>query len=193
MAPRLAPLLLAAASLLASAPARAFERQFHAGGGVGVVGLKHGDFSGAAIGAELDLTYGLSDMFNALVEVSYSPHVLSGQIAGAPDEKGNPGPAIDVKLPGIYKSFTSVAGIAYTLDVLRWIPYVGVLAGTSYFSGPLASDVRFDWALALGLDYQATRSLSLGLALRWHDAPSKRNPDTTQFQGWLRAAYTWGY
>ena len=186
-------LSLALAAVLVAPSTSAFERQWHAGGGVGLVELKRGDFSGAALGAELDLTYGLSDMFNAMFEASYSPHVLTGPIPGPVDMKGVPGPSVDVKLPGKFESLTTVAGVAYTLDVLRWIPYVGVLAGTSYVHGPKLSEVRFDWAIALGLDYQVARPLSVGLALRWHDAPSKSDPDTMLFQAWLRAAYTWGY
>lgn len=184
---------LSCAVALVAPSAGAFERQWHAGAGLGVVELSRGDFSGAAVGVELDLTYGLSDVFNAMLEASYSPHVLTGAIAGPPDAKGNPGPSVDFKLPGKYESFTTVAGIAYTLDVLRWIPYAGILAGTSYVKGPTLAEARFDWALALGLDYQVSRPFAVGVALRFHDAPSKASPSTTLFQAWLRAAYTWGY
>lgn len=202
---RLVSVALATAVLVAAKGAHAFERQFHAGGGLGVVEMKRGDFSGPAIGVELDLTYGLSDIFNVMVETSYSPHILTGSVAGKPDDKGNPGPSVNVRLPGSFHAFSAATGIAYTLDVLRWIPYIGILGGVSYVSGKCdqvtvdlkctgeVSDVRPEWVLALGLDYQINRSLSAGLALRWHDAPSKSSPDTMLFQAWGRVAYTWGY
>jgi opacity protein-like surface antigen len=196
---------LATLVLVGASSAQAFERQFHAGGGLGVVEMKRGDFSGPAIGAELDLTYGLSDMFNVLVETSYSPHILTGSVAGPLDDKGVAGPSRDVRMPGTFHAFSATTGIAYTLDVLRWIPYIGVLGGVSYVSGKCdqvtpelkctgeVSDVRLEWVLALGLDYQITRSLAAGLALRWHDAPSSSAPNTMLFQAWGRVAYTWGY
>lgn len=204
--PSLAALLVALAALGATTTASAYERQWRAGGGLGYVGFKRGDFTGSSLGAELDLTYGLSDMFNLLAEVSVSPLYLTGPGPSIPAAKAGDPPTQgdDVTLPDKYALTTATVGVAYTLDVLRWVPYAGLLVGYGRFSqadgqgtfaaiaGKKGAESRFDTVLAVGLDYQITREWGTGLALRLHAMPGK---DETQaaFQGWLRLAYSWGW
>src|SRR5689334_12592778 len=101
----------AAASCLAfAAPAAAFEREWHVGGKLGGAALK-----GAPLGPAVNVhgAYGLSDMFDAVLEVTASRHGWSN--------------GTDV--------FSAAAGLAYKIDVLQWTPYLGLLGGYYHYAG----------------------------------------------------------
>ena len=196
---RLLGLAAAASVLVVASPAAAFERQWRVGGGVGPVLLSRADFSGISTGVEVDLTYGLSDQFNLLVEGSITPipgfstatHTTLGDQSAPPPETSR-----------TYAVTTGTVGIAYTLDVLRYVPYAGLFAGmgrVSYGSsaggaitGSEGADTSLDVGLALGLDFQWTREVTIGLALRGHEF-LLGNETASAGQAWLRAEYTWGY
>jgi len=133
-----------------SSEAFAFERQWHFGGGAGVaLGLPPLEL-GPALGVHA--AYGLSDVFDARLELSASRHALV--------------PATGAEaLPAVYSSvYTGKIGIAYKLDVIQWIPYLGVTAGALGATGLAGYDqVRMCLGLIGGLDYAITRSLGLGV------------------------------
>lgn len=131
--------------------ALAFERQWHAGVDVGLAGVSWNDEVRGGYGGGLHLAYGLTDSYNLLLEVGGSSHPL---------EAGQP--ALDVA----HGAF----GMAYTLDVISWVPYMGLLVGGYRFAGAELeeADHRLGFQGALGLDYRPSRSWAVGLQLRYH-------------------------
>jgi opacity protein-like surface antigen len=193
----LAASLVALWWLLRASPAGAYERQWHAGAGVGLMTFGIGSFSGPSVGLEGSLVYGLTDQFNALLEVTLSPHNLVGP---APD----PCPEAPASCePRRYAHevmvLTGTTGLAYTLDVARWSPYAGALVGGMRASagdgnvgalrGVNGEIRRFDLVFAGGLDFQATERWALGLALRFHAAPPGGENQLSTAS--LRVQYTW--
>src|SRR5262245_21009746 len=98
--------VLAAIALLWSERAWCYERQWHAGASFGYA-LLPGDTTTHGLVGGLHLTYGLSDAFNAMLELN-----LSGPIS-PPDRFVASG----------------ALGVGYVVDILQWVPYVGLLAG----------------------------------------------------------------
>jgi hypothetical protein len=182
----LTSLALMAATVLCSSQAHAFEKQWHLGGGPGLAWLHRQDTSSFGPVAEFALSYGLTDQFNALAEITFSPHSFEF----TPEAKTN------------FTAFQTNLGVAYTLDVIQWVPYAGVLAGVSRlgqgtgfgeaFSGKQGTEINLDLVGALGLDYQYSRSLGFGIAGRFHWLATAS--EATQYTTvTLRAYYTWGY
>ncbi len=177
------PLLtaLAAAAIAISTPgaAAAFERQWHAGAGFGysmlatAAGTAHG-FGGAA-----HLTYGLNDTWNAMAQVDFTRQ-----------------PSGDLAVAG------GALGIGYVLDVLRWVPYAGAMAGgyDVWTTGATCSaaptlpchSARLGLSVPVGLDYQLNRSFAVGVQGRYQllllgDAPAH------MITAFARAEYVWGF
>lgn len=178
------------ALLAAPRVASAFERQWHAGGGLGlrptsVAGLDGGK---TAPLLALNVTYGLTDQFDAFAEVGLARPTFT--IPG---------------LEGSHSLLTTTGdlGVVYTLDVLRVVPYFGLMAGVHHIGSttvnvPGAGEAKLGGATgidlggAAGVRYQYDRALAFGFDLRFH-RPIQL-PETTQAMGmFLSAAYTWGY
>jgi hypothetical protein len=178
--------LLAGGAVLASArPSHAFERQHHLGveGGFGILKVADKDTLDLGGGGQVHYAYGISDAFNFLVEGGYFQVALeeaSGQKIPANRPTG-------VSNLGV--------GIAYVLDVVRWVPYGGVLADGYLFTGGNLEKPRFaaGLALALGLDYQISRNFAVGFAFRQHFALSAITDYPSYSQFFLRAEYVWGW
>jgi hypothetical protein len=116
---RAAVALAATGCLLAPRTAAAFERQWHVGldGGYAV---QSGDpVSGFGGGAHA--AYGLSDSFNAMLELGVTHH--PGATFSLRTGDG-------ARVMSLETIASGALGIAYTIDVARAVPYVGVLAGT---------------------------------------------------------------
>jgi hypothetical protein len=130
-----------------AAPARAFEREWHAGLRAGFATLtKRG--MGPALGVHG--AYGLSDMFDVTLEALASRH------------DGADGTDV----------LSATAGLTYKIDVFQWIPYLGLVGGYYHFGGEPAG--RFEggmpgFALQAGLDYLVVREVAIGLELREHN------------------------
>jgi hypothetical protein len=163
--------LVGAFSFALSGPAAAFEREWHVGGRIGAATLK-GAPAGLAVGAHG--AYGLSDMFDAVVEVTASRHGWSN--------------GTDV--------FSATAGLAYKLDILEWIPYVGLLGGYYQYAGTPGPHgehgSRFGGAAAAGVDYLVTREFVLGVDLRAH-ASFEDGFSVPYYTGLVGAEYRWGW
>lgn len=163
--------LAAAASLAVSRPATAFEREWHAGGKLGGAVLKD-----APLGAAVNLhgAYGLSDMFDAVIEVTASRHGWSG--------------GTDV--------LSVTGGLAYKIDVLEWVPYVGLLGGYYHWAGtPGPSGEHgpaFGAAISAGVDYLVSRELVFGVDLRAHTS-FEDGLSFPYYTGLLGAEYRWGW
>jgi hypothetical protein len=156
-----------------SSSASAFEREWHVGAA-----------AGASTGQGLQLSpalgvyaaYGLSDVFDARMEVTARGyHLLS-------DDDPN--------------ALSAMLGVAYKLDVLRWVPWAGAYVGYLGFLDVPRLDLPFKQhdvaiGLGLGLDYGISRSLGLGVTLHFDDALSRA--ETSTFDALLRAEYRWGW
>lgn len=180
----LSPLVLVAAS---SSVASAYEHQWQAGLSAGYTHFING--GGTAItpasypgfGTSLSLTYGVNDSLN---------------IIGHADTSVHPG-AAPVLIYG------GGVGIAYVLDVLRWVPWIGVTVGgygVSALEPCMRTDAapcttgRFALSAPFGLDYQINRKFSIGAGGRYGVLLFGNNNDVDHtISGFVRAQYIWGY
>jgi hypothetical protein len=181
---RVAALATGLAFAIAPRPAHAFEHQHHLGidGGVAFISIADKPTLSVGGGGGVHYTYGLSDAFNLLVEGAFSPVALQED----PEPKQNRPTMIE----------NAGVGVAYVLDVVRWVPYFGLLAsGFSLHGGSIAPGVRLavGATLAVGLDYQLTRHVALGLAVRQHFLFSDFSNYPSYTQIFLRAEYVWGF
>jgi hypothetical protein len=174
---------------LQAGPAVAVERQHHIGVAPGL-GILATDKSKTAFGATLGAfyTYGLTDQFNLLAEGSIALHEFSRE---APDPKA------PLVIPKTRPSTigTSAVGVAYVLDVLRYVPYFGVLVGANFLGGGTTDQLVLapSAQLALGLDYQFSRSFAMGIAFRQHMMLTKLATYPSYTTVFLKAEFAWGY
>jgi hypothetical protein len=83
--------------------------------------------------------------------------------------------------------------VAYVFDIVRIVPYGGLLAGAAMLQGGTLDKALFlpDLQLALGADYYITRNFALGVAYRQHMFITKMSTYPSFSNFWLRAEYTW--
>lgn len=169
-----------------TANAGAVERQHHLGLGPSLAVLSIDDKSTASIGAGLGLhyTYGLTDQFNLMAEAS-AAIVAKGQAQDFPDSPRTRPAEVD----------HVAIGVGYVLDILRWVPYGSVMAATYRLSGgTLASSLLIPGAeLGLGLDYQLSRTLAVGIAGRQHFLLTQLSTYPSYTTALLRVEYMWGW
>jgi opacity protein-like surface antigen len=168
--------VLVVAVLLLFAPrVHAFERQWHAGVDVGYAGLSWNDTVHSGFGGGLHLAYGLTDSYNLMVEVGGSTHsVCSG-------------------CSSLFAGHAA-AGVGYTLDVISWVPYAGLLVGGYRFSGAdlESAQAKLGFQAALGLDFRPNRSCAVGVQLRYHTFAA--DPFQTHYvTTFARFELTWGW
>jgi hypothetical protein len=180
----LATFLLVAAS---STEASASERQWQAGLSAGYAQLINGGGTAGTLGSfpgfgtSLSLSYGITDAINIIGRVDMSVH---------------PGKA-PVLIGG------GGAGIAYVLDILRWVPWLGVTVdgyGVSAREPCVTTNElpcttgRLGFSGMAGLDYQLNRRFSLGGTFRYGLLLlGNQNKLDQTISGFLRAQYIWGY
>ncbi len=144
------------------------------------------DPTASGFGGGAHLAYGLSDAFNALLELDVTRHPSAGT-------------------QGV-TLWSGGAGVAYTLDVARAVPYGGLLVGGYRLNGELCgpsiggepncvpSTNAPGLQLVLGLDYQLERNWALGVQLRMHTIFA---PDPVGILAYgttfLRVEYLWGF
>jgi hypothetical protein len=161
--------------------AAAVEREHHVGVDVGGSVLVMNDKTdvGGVVGGHW--AYGLSDAFNLMAEGAWSLVSLGekAQRAGThPSSVVNAG-----------------VGVGYVLDVLRWVPYAGLLAAGYALTGGTIGGVRvFPGAtIALGLDYRFDRKWAAGFAFRQHMLLTEMSTYPSFTQLFARLEYTWGW
>ncbi|MES1177819.1 MAG: hypothetical protein ABUL62_26070 [Myxococcales bacterium] len=170
--------------------ARAFEREWHVGGGVGLTAYPHYYTAGPALG--VNAAYGISDVFDLKLELLGSLNTYTPPFSKADAMAGRK------PLPSEHaEPWSAVAGLSYKLDVLQWIPYGALLVGFQHIGGrlPVGEPFRRDDALAaivLGLDYAATRDFGLGASIR-SDILLTSPERGAAFTPMLRAEYHWGF
>jgi hypothetical protein len=129
--------------------ARAFEREWHLGGGVGAASPS-GDYD---LGPAITLygAYGISDVFDVRLELAGSRHGI---------EQGD-----DVTL------VSGALGLVYKIDIIQWVPWIGATGGY-YLATPKPLELAglpessLAGGLTAGLDYALTRSVGLGASFR---------------------------
>lgn len=167
----LAVLASLGATLLAT-PAHAFERQWHLGGGAGVVWPPAAYSLGPALSAHA--AYGLSDVFDLRLEVLASRHGRDGWPSAS--------------------LLSGAGGIAYKLDIIEWVPYAGLMAGYAWSDPDLPAAEGPHRApllgLLVGVDYGFSRSFGLGVAVR---EDLLLTSGRSQGAALLRAEYRWGW
>jgi hypothetical protein len=173
------------AVVLLPATAGAVEREHALGVDVGPAIFVVNDKGSPDIGATFGLhyTYGLSDAFNLVADAEYSLVALN--------ESG------DSSTPKTRPTMLwgGAAGLAYVLDVLRWVPWgaaeIGVLAldgGTIPGTRPLP-----DAILSAGLDYRLSRSWAVGASFRQHFLFTDMGDYPSFTQVFARFEYVWGW
>ena len=177
--PRLAGLSLALALSGAPRLARAYEEQWHLGGGVGAAEFVGSDTPIAPM-LGVHAAYDVSDMFDIRLELGAAQHEI---VDGEPT-----------------RLYSAAAGVVYKLDVLEWVPYVGILGGYYAFSGgawPAHLKQReLGLSIPLGLDYTFSRTFGVGAQIRYHgfqSDPLGGVGDAPYFSALLRAEYRLGW
>jgi hypothetical protein len=153
--------------------ALAFEREWHVGAAAGVSDGKGLTLS-PAVGAYA--AYGLSDVFDVRAEVTARGYHIGS------DENPN--------------ALSAAVGVAYKLDVLRWVPWAGAYVGYVGYLAEPRLDLPYkqhDVALGIGagLDYGISRELGVGVTVRLDYALSRT--ETSTVDALLRAEYRWGW
>ena len=172
------PWVLVALCLMPARPAQAFERQWHVG-----VDAGYAVFDGVSgFGGGAHAAYGLTDSFNAMLELDVTRH---------------PQAALTVGTGGVVNVFSTetiasgAAGIAYTIDVARAVPYLGLLAA-GYRLGTFSS-MSPGGQLALGLDYALERNWAVGAQVRLHTIFTADAGTLAYATTFLRVEYLWGF
>jgi hypothetical protein len=154
--------------VLVSPCASAFEREWHFGGGLGAAAAP-GYQAGPA--ASLYAAYGLSDAFDARVELSSS---------------------IQGRLDHTNAFFSFKGALAYKLDVIQWIPWLGPSVGglaSGHQKWPFDAIQPTVGAVA-GLDYAWTRHFGVGLCV---SGDYGFDQAVVYGAGYLRAEYHFGW
>jgi hypothetical protein len=173
-----AAVALVAAALAVTSQAGAVEREHQIGLELGVPmlvvqqGSSNNTLTGGTFG--LHYTYGISDAINL---------VADGGTSLLPFGANSLATTSNVDL-----------GLAYVLDVLRWVPWGAAEVGGYYLTGNAVGGTQVlpGVALAIGVDYRFDRSWAAGIELREHLLFTDSTfPSFTQ--GLLRVGYTWGW
>jgi hypothetical protein len=179
------PLLLALTALpLAYArEAGAVEREHQLGVDVGASMLTTADSVTPEIGPAFGVHYGygITDQFNLLAELQYAVVAF-----------GPPGPTEPPTHPA--QIWNADVGVTYVLDVLRWVPYIGALAGGYLMSGHTlpASLVLPGGDIVIGLDYLVTPRLAVGFEVSEHFLFTDMSLYTSYSTAFARTEFRWG-
>lgn len=182
----LALAVLVSGSLAAPRAAHAVERQHHLGLGptLGILKVDGKSTLDVGAGATLHYAYGLNDQFNLMGELG-SAVVAAKQQQDYPEAPRNRPARLD----------HASVGLGYVIDILTWVPYATAQVGMHHVSGgTLTSSLLVPSAqLGLGIDYQLSRALAVGVAARQHLLLTKMSDYPTYTTATLRFEYMWGF
>jgi hypothetical protein len=170
---RAVAVLAVVASCLVAPHAHAFEREWHLGGGVGGALVPTYPLG---LAANVYAAYGLSDAFDVRAELWASFH--EGTLPNGVVSKASYG--------------SGKLALTYKIDVIQWIPWVGVGAGvlTAGTGGAPFDSAQATLGAIAGLDYAWTRNFGLGLCFSLDYGFTDAN---TYGAGFLRAEYHFGW
>lgn len=178
--------LLAALTLLVAKDAHAIERQHHLGLGpaLGVLSIHNKSTASMGVGGALHYAYGLTDQWNLTASVS-SVVVAANQKQDFLSSPRNRPATVD----------NGAVGVAYVIDILRWVPYIGIEGGLYRLAGGTMSESLFLPGVSAGggLDYQINRQLAVGAVGRQHFLLGKLSTYPSYTTVVLRFEYMWGY
>lgn len=127
-----------------------WQLSLRAGIGVVNVGSDPWGFAGG-----VDVEYGLTDAWALRGSLEGSTHSVS-----ADKQAGT--------AAGREHMDAALAGVTYTIDVLRLVPYATLQFGVAQIGGPLAAPVTmFASELGVGGDYYLTRQLRAGISFQY--------------------------
>jgi hypothetical protein len=165
--------------------ASARENEHHLGVDLGASALKIDDKSTLSLGGGggAHWSYGLDDTFSVMAEGAYSIVALN-QTGDASTPRTRPASVSHL-----------VGGIGYTIDILTWVPYVGVLVGGFAMSGGTIDGTLFlpGAQLALGLDYKLSHHWSVGAAIRQSMMLTHTSTYPSYTNVFGRFEYVWGW
>ena len=184
IAPTLCAVCIGAGAAQLAPSAAATEREWRVGADVGyaAAGLPEGTVGGFFGGVHG--TYGITDAFNLRLNADTSWYA-------------QPPPATYAVL------WSTTAGLEYVIDILSWVPTLGVFAGPAGIlrkggqaPGIVVEDrheTYFALELPLGLGYQVIDELTVGVEgrLRWLLFGTAEAPITSLIST-VRAEYVWG-
>jgi len=167
--PAVAAFLALGIGVAAAAPARAAgASELQAALRFGAGWLNVGDKPWAPVAA-LDVEYGLTDAWALRGSLEGYSHSVSAD-------------ATNGIAAGTERLGAALAGIAYTIDVLRLVPYGEAQLGIAHIGGPLAAPVtKLASELGIGGDYYLTRQLRAGLSFQYLYEPLDLISNPTQF------------
>ncbi len=135
------------------------EWQLGARTGAATVNADHRTAWGFA--AALDLEYGLTDAWAIRTSASTTLQSVG------------PEKAMDPRPTGKIVTGAALAGLTYTLDVLRLVPYVDLQLGVYRISGAVTSpSTLFVAAVGIGADFYVTRLWTVGGYFQYLFAPA---------------------
>ena len=178
-------LLLVALSFF-SRRANATEHQNHIGVEGGYTYLNVSDKTTPDQGGSFGVhyAYGITDAFNFAVEAQHN-------IVALHQEFDRP------TSPRNYPAFISNAsvGAQYVLDIVKWLPYGGVLVGPYAFGGGTLEKLtpQLGAQLEVGIDYQLSRSFAVGIAYHEHFVLTSMSTYPLFFNAFARAEFMWGW
>lgn len=109
-------------------------------------------------GGSIDLAYGVHESLFVRATGAFSAH----PVATSPSTPS-----------GLIYAYHAGAGLTYTLDVLRFVPYIdfsiGLLGTMRHTAGRgTTTSNQFGVQIGLGLDYLVSRRVSVGVIVRYH-------------------------
>ena len=186
MSKRLSSLLAVAFVLVLAKPASAVERQHHLGLAptLAILSIEDKSTASVGLGGALHYAYGLTDQWNLMVEAS-SAIVAKDQQQDTPDTPRTRPAAVD----------HLAVGAGYVIDILRWVPYISVLGGGYRLDGGTLPNALIlpGVSVGVGLDYQITRHIAVGVGAREHFMISKLDTYPSYTTVLLRFEYMWGF
>jgi Outer membrane protein beta-barrel domain len=129
-------------------------------------------------------TYGISDAFNFVADAGWSLVALNETLTDPTTPRTRPTNITNAN-----------AGLAYVLDVLRWVPYGSIEFGGYALNGGTigGTQVLPGFSLAVGLDYRISRMWAVGLELRQHMLFTDTSNYPSFSQALCRFEYVWGW
>jgi len=111
----------------------------------------------------LDLDYGLNDAWAVRATIASSIHPVDATTT----QEGTKLPA------GSVRTAAALAGLTYTIDVLRLIPYANLELGVIRFGGAVTkAETVFAAELGVGADYFLSRRWTTGVSFQYLFAPA---------------------
>lgn len=137
------------------------EREWQISGRVGGAAINVDERRPWGFATGLDVEYGFTDSWAARGSIQYSRHGVESE-----GEK-------DMRPSGNILATAALAGLTYTIDVLRLVPSAHLQLGVIRFDGAVTTpQTVFAADLGIGADYYVTRSWTAGLSFQYLFAPA---------------------